>query len=75
MGKIVVVVFSRPPPRGILFHRSPQIRISFCCGSVGWLERSEPHRQNLPKKWWGSLRSTHPTLGNDPFRNRNVLGS
>ncbi len=29
---------------------------------VGWVERSEPHQESSPEKWWGSLRSTHPTL-------------
>ena len=26
--------------------------------AVGWVERSEAHRQ----PWWASLRSTHPTI-------------
>jgi hypothetical protein len=28
---------------------------------VGWVERSEPHRDRAHSGWWGSLRSTHPT--------------
>jgi tetratricopeptide (TPR) repeat protein len=31
-------------------------------GNVGWVERSEPHQKDPPKKRWGSLRSTHPTI-------------
>jgi cobalt/nickel transport system permease protein len=28
---------------------------------VGWVERSEPHQEQAEPRWWGSLRSTHPT--------------
>ena len=31
-------------------------------GSVGWVERSEPHHVLSKFSWWGSLRSTHPTV-------------
>ena len=27
-----------------------QTIISFCCGKAGWVERSEPHRENTPEK-------------------------
>ena len=38
---------------------------------VGWVERSEPHHQCFARFfWWGSLRSTHPTL---IFRNGNYF--
>ena len=30
--------------------------------NVGWVERSEPHHFSGDLSWWGSLRSTHPTL-------------
>ena len=30
-------------------------------GEVGWVECSEPHQENLPETWWGSLRA-RPTL-------------
>ena len=43
--------------------------ISFLLRKVGWVERSEPHHGNLPEKWWGSLRSTHPTIAGNSFRN------
>jgi hypothetical protein len=31
---------------------------------VGWVERSEPHHYSDEFPWWGSPRSTHPTIGN-----------
>ena len=42
------------------FFRRP----STCPRSVG-MAPSEPHHKNLPDKWWGSLRSTHPTVAGD----------
>ena len=46
------------PRSGIPCRMSKVKLFRFCCGNVGRDERSEPHRRNLPKKWWGSLRST-----------------
>jgi len=34
---------------------------SFCCGKVGWAERSESHRKHSPESWWDSRCSAHPT--------------
>ncbi len=33
----------------------------FSVSNVGWVERSEPHHLS-EFSWWGSLRSTHPTI-------------
>ncbi len=35
--------------------------IARCVQEVGWVERSEPHRNKAVPHWRGSLRSTHPT--------------
>ena len=45
--------------------RDPHIVVEKSPTTVGWVERSEPHHRNLPDKWWGSLRLTHPTLGKE----------
>ena len=46
-------------------------RKCFSCGRrqtgfVGWVERSEPHQNRANSSWWGSLRSTHPTVSGLP---------
>ncbi len=33
----------------------------FCQRKVEVGRRSEPHQKDSLKRWWGSLRSTHPT--------------